>query len=116
MEKPILRRNQGEEDENKERIRKQTQAALTLRNQIAAQLVPFGIAPDDPRQGLQVLRERIEERNRLRQIVAGRKAENRTLDQAIDNDLQTLDRLFSRVPGLANLDSHEHKLRRAEER
>ncbi len=109
------RRNQGEEDENKERIRKQTQAALTLRNQIAAQLVPFGIAPDDPRQGLQVLRERIEERNRVRQIVAGRKAENRTLDQAIDNDLQTLDRLFSRVPGLANLDSHEQKLRRAEE-
>ena len=107
-------REQRDENENENRILKQTRTVHTLRDQITAQLEPFGFSSPDLASNLDVLRQRIEERKRLGQTIADRKAENQALDQAVDRDLQQLDTLFSRAPGLSRLDSPDQKLRRME--
>lgn len=108
------RRGQQEESENKNRIQERIQTVNTLKGQISAQLEPFGLSSPDLASDLDILRQRIEERKRLDQTIADRKAENQALDQAVDRDLQQLDTLFSRAPGLSQLDSPDQKLRRME--
>ena len=108
------RRGLQDETENKNRILEQTQTVNALRDQIAARLAPFGLSSPDLLNDVNVLRERIEERKRISRTIADRKAENRVLDQAVDDDLQQLDLLFSRAPGLSRLDSPDQKLRRME--
>ncbi len=103
-----------ENTEAEKRIWEQAQTVNDLRGQISERLEPFGLSSPDLANDLNILRERIEERSRINRSIADRKAEIEALDRSIDRDLQELDLLFSRAPGVSALESPDQKLRRME--